>query len=70
MRAAFDMVLGMSIAGSWVIGFVLLARLLLRRAPARFRYCLWGLVLLRLLIPVTLESPASLMPERLAASHH
>lgn len=66
MRAAFDMVLGMSIAGSWVIGFVLLARLLLRRAPARFRYYLWGLVLLRLLIPVTLESPASLMPERQA----
>ncbi len=66
MRAAFDMVLGMSIAGSWVIGFVLLARLLLRRAPARFRYCLWGLVLLRLLIPVTLESHASLMPERQA----
>lgn len=64
MRVLFDQILGMSLAGSWVIVFVLLARLMLRKAPARFRYLLWGLVLLRLLCPVTPESPASLMPER------
>lgn len=64
MRAIFDQVLGMSIAGSWVIVFVLAARLLLSKAPARYRYLLWGVVLLRLLCPLTPESPASLLPER------
>lgn len=64
MRALFDQVLSLSLAGAWVIVFVLAARLPLRRAPARFRYLLWGLVLLRLLCPLTLESPASLLPER------
>ncbi len=68
MRALFDQVLAMSLAGSWAVAFVLLARLLLYKAPARFRYLLWGLVLLRLLCPLSLESSASLLPARAPVS--
>ena len=56
MRGIFDQVLNMSLSGGWVILLVLAARLVLRKAPARFRYVLWGLVLLRLLCPFSLES--------------
>ena len=56
MRALFDRVLGMSLAGSWVILLVLPARLALRKTPAKYRYFLWAMVLLRLLCPFSPES--------------
>ncbi len=55
-------VLNMSAAASIVAAAVLLARLLLRRAPRIFSYALWGIVFLRLVCPFAPESPASLMP--------
>ena len=61
---AFNQVLEMSLAGSWVILLVLLARLLLRKAPAKYRCFLWALVLLRLLCPFTLQSRVSMLPTR------
>lgn len=61
---AFNQVLEMSLAGSWVILLVLLARLLLRKAPAKYRCFLWVLVLLRLLCPFTLQSRVSMLPTR------
>ncbi len=64
MRALFDRVLGMSLAGSWVILLVLPARLALRKAPAKYRYFLWAMVLLRLLCPFSPESRLSVMPEQ------
>ena len=51
------------IVGIIVILFVLLARLLLRRAPKVFSYALWAVVLFRLLCPVTIESPVTVVPE-------
>lgn len=69
MRIVFERVLEMSLAGSWVILLVLIARLVLRKAPKRFSYALWALVLLRLLCPVALESPVSIMPAREESSY-
>ncbi len=51
------------VTSSALILLVLLLRLLVRdRVSPRLRYALWGLVLLRLVIPVSLwESPASVL---------
>lgn len=52
----FTGVLNMSLTAGLVILFVLVARLLLRRAPRIFHYCLWSVVLFRLLCPVSFSS--------------
>ena len=59
----FVQVLDMSRVASIVILFVLLARLLLRRAPKVFSYALWAVVLFRLLCPLSIESPLTVVPE-------
>ena len=46
--------------GSVVILLVMLARLILKRAPKIFSYALWSVVLFRLLCPVSVESGISL----------
>lgn len=56
-----SMILNMSITGSAVILLVLLARLLLKKAPTVFSYALWVVVLFRLLCPVSLASNFSLL---------
>lgn len=55
-------VLDMSLVGSLVIGCVLLARLLLKKAPRVLSYALWSVVLFRLLCPVTVETTFSVLP--------
>jgi beta-lactamase regulating signal transducer with metallopeptidase domain len=55
-------ILNMSYMGSLVILFVLAARLLLRKAPKRFSYILWAVVLFRLLCPFSPQSTLSLLP--------
>lgn len=62
MENLFLAVLGMSATGAVVIAAVLLARLLLRKAPKIFSYALWAVVLFRLLCPFTIESAFSLLP--------
>lgn len=52
--------LNMSLTASVVIVFVLLLRLLLKKAPKVISYALWGIVLFRLLCPVSFESGFSL----------
>lgn len=56
----FLKVLNMSLTASLVILFVLVARLILRKAPRIFSYCLWAAVLFRLLCPVSFSSSLSL----------
>ena len=56
-------VLDMSKTASIVILVVVLARLLLKKAPKVFSYALWAVVLFRLLCPVTFEAPVSIVPE-------
>lgn len=60
-RSFFPTLLNMSLTASLVILVVLFARLILRRAPKIFSYILWLAVLLRLLCPVALSSPLSLL---------
>ena len=62
IKAAFDAVLELSLTGSAVIAIILLARLLLKRAPGKYSYALWAAALFRLLCPVTVESALSLLP--------
>ena len=62
MTDLFIELLNRSIAAGWLVLAVLAARLLLRRAPRWSRVLLWGLVAVRLVCPVTLESIFSLLP--------
>lgn len=58
----FLQVLNMSIISSFVILFIFIARLVLRRAPKVFSYALWSAALFRLVCPVSFESVLSLLP--------
>ncbi|MDR0292560.1 MAG: DUF5301 domain-containing protein [Oscillospiraceae bacterium] len=62
MDRIFLTVLNMSLTASFVIAAVLLARLLLRRAPKIISYALWAVVLFNLLCPFKPESAFSLIP--------
>ena len=56
----FPKILNMSLTASVAIVFVMLLRLLLKKAPKVISYALWGVVLFRLLCPVSFESGMSL----------
>lgn len=58
--------LNMSITASYVAVAVMLARVLLRRAPKIFSYMLWSAVMIRLILPVSFTSSFSIL--RLAGS--
>lgn len=62
METLFLKVLSMSATAAVVILVVLLARLLLRKAPKVFSYALWAVVLFRLLCPFAIQNPWSLTP--------
>lgn len=62
MSSIFLKVLSMSSAASFAVFAVIIARLLLNKAPKIFSYALWSVVLFRLVCPFTLESTLSLMP--------
>ena len=64
----FIQVLDMSKTASIVILAVLLARLLLKKAPKVFSYALWAVVLFRLLCPFSWEAPVSVVPEMTSIS--
>ena len=61
MSNLFSQVLNMSMTGSVVILLVMLARLILKRAPKIFSYALWSVVLFRLLCPVAFTAPVSVI---------
>ncbi len=61
LHTVFSAVLNMSITASIAIVVILLARIILKRAPKIFSYALWAVVLFRLLCPVSLTSWFSLM---------
>ena len=61
MSNLFSQVLNMSMTGSVVILLVMLARLILKRAPKVFSYALWSVVLFRLLCPVAFTAPVSVL---------
>lgn len=61
LQTIFSGILNMTITGSVVILCVLLGRLLLKKAPRVFSWWLWAAVLFRLLCPVSVESPVSVL---------
>jgi len=58
----FLQILNLSFTASFVIAAVLVARLVLKKAPKIFSYVLWSVVLFRLVCPLTFESVLSLLP--------
>lgn len=62
MDQLFGHILNMSITGSYVIVFIIVARLFLRKVPKIFSYALWSVVLFRLLCPFSIESIFSFIP--------
>ena len=62
MADVFIKTLNMGIAAGWLIVAVVVLRVLVKRAPKRFRLLLWAAVGLRLVLPVSIESALSLVP--------
>lgn len=60
METLFLKILNMSLTASYVIIALLLIRLLLKRAPKKYSYLLWAIVLFRLVCPVSISSELSL----------
>lgn len=62
MSELFLSILNMSLTASYVIIFIMLIRLPLKKAPKFISYALWGVAAFRLIIPFSFESMFSLMP--------
>lgn len=62
MADLFLQILNMSISANWLILAVLVTRLLLKKAPKWITVALWGMVAIRLVCPVSIESALSLIP--------
>ena len=54
-------ILNMSLTASIIIVTVMILRLLLKRAPKVYSYMLWAVVLFRLLCPITINTPLSVL---------
>ena len=63
MEAVFSKIVGISLMANWLILAVVVLRLLLKKVPRRITCILWGIVALRLIVPVSIESPASMIPQ-------
>ena len=61
LQNLFATVVNMTLTGSIVIGVVLPARLALGRGPKVFAWALWLVVLFRLLCPVSVSAPVSVL---------
>lgn len=62
MSELFLKILNMSISATWVVLAVMVLRLVLKKAPKWINVLLWGMVAVRLVCPVSLESVFSLIP--------
>lgn len=62
VESMFTGVLNQSISASWLIFAVILIRVCIKKIPKSLHYVLWALVAVRLLCPISIESPWSLVP--------
>ena len=62
MSEFFLKIVNMSISASWLVLAVLLLRLILKKAPKWVNVLLWGIVAVRLICPISIESVLSLIP--------
>jgi beta-lactamase regulating signal transducer with metallopeptidase domain len=65
VTALFATILGMSASAGIAALVVMLARVLLRRAPKIFSCALWAVVLFRMVCPISLESVFGVLPARI-----
>lgn len=61
LQNLFTSVLNMTITGSIVIFYVILARVVLKNAPRVYAWMLWLVVIFRLLCPVSVSGPVSVL---------
>ena len=62
MEAVFLRIVNIAITASWLVLAVFLLRFALKKAPKWATCLLWGVVALRLILPFSLESALSLIP--------
>ncbi len=62
MEKLFLQLFNMSITASWLVIAVILIRMVIKKAPRWITCLLWGLVGIRLLLPISIESVFSLIP--------
>ncbi len=62
MTELFLSIVNMSISASWIVLAVLFLRLILKKAPKWIIVLLWGIVAIRLICPIFIESVVSLIP--------
>lgn len=62
MNNIFLNVINISITASWIVFAVILLRVVLKKTPKWVNCILWGIVGLRLLIPINIQSALSLIP--------
>ncbi len=62
MERFFLELLNRAICAGWLVPVILLLRVLLKKMPKWIRCLLWGMVAVRLLVPIQIESTVSLIP--------
>ena len=67
MQELFLELVRLSMVGSLFAMAVMLLRLVFRKAPKWIFVLLWGVVALRLVLPVSVESSLSVVPDKLAS---
>lgn len=67
MNALFSQLLRQSLTAGWIILALVALRPLLKKAPRWVSCLLWSLPAVRLLVPATLQSRVSLVPQQIAA---
>ena len=67
MQAVFLELIKLSLIGSLFAGAVMLVRLIFPKTPKWIFCLLWGVVALRLICPLSIESSLSLVPDRIAS---
>lgn len=56
----FDFIVNISLVAAYIAVAVILIRFLLKKSPKVFSYAIWGIVFIKLLIPVSIESDFSI----------
>lgn len=67
MTAIFLKLVDISLTVNWMILAVLVLRFILRKAPKWIYVLLWGIVAIRLICPVSIESAISLVPKSIGS---
>ena len=67
LTTLFERLCEMSLIGSYTILVVMLARVFLKRCGRKYAYVLWGIVLINLCVPLSLQAPISLIPRQIVA---